>query len=90
MTRPAQIWQPVQIWLDRGSDEPRTLQLELALELLVDLVLVELSVGRLEVKVLLELHRAVPAHVEPPAAPDASAAPAPIRGGAALETRGVT
>ena len=75
---------------ERRRRRPRTLQLQLALQLLVDLVLVELSVGRLKVKVLLELHRAVPAHVEPAAAPVASSAPAPVRGAAGRETRGVT
>lgn len=37
-----------------------TFQLELALKLAIDLLLVELSVGALKVKVLLKLHRAIP------------------------------
>jgi len=65
----------------RGFDAPPlhsgTFQLQLALELPVDVLLVELGIGALKVKVLLKLHGSVSADVEassaavtaPPTAP---------------------
>ena len=60
-----------------------TFQLQLALELFVYVLLVELGVGTLKVKVLLELHRPISAHVEaaPSAVPASTASP--VGGGSA-------
>lgn len=62
-----------------------TSELELALQFLVDVVLVELRVGRLKVKVLLELHHPIPAHVHFASAAAAPPAPATHRLGASRQ-----
>lgn len=56
-----------------------TSELQLALELTLQLLLVELRVGALEVKVLLELHWAVPAHIEASSAAVTASSAASVR-----------
>ncbi len=55
-----------------------TFQLQLALKLSVNLLLVELGVGALEVKVFLKLHRSVSANIEAPSAAVSAASPTPV------------
>lgn len=50
--------------METTSRPPATFQLQFALELPVNLLLVELRIGALKVKVLLKLHRSVPSDVE--------------------------
>lgn len=60
-----------------------TFQFELAVELSVNLLLVELGIGTLKVKVLLELHWPVSAHVEVAPAAVSATTTTPLRLGAA-------
>lgn len=60
-----------------------TFELEFALQLFVDVVLVELGIGRLKVKVFLKLHGAVPAHVDSASA----AVPSPSAAAVGLSRR---
>lgn len=56
----------------------QTLELQLALELAVDLLLVELGVGALKVKVLLKLHGAISAYAEASSAAMTTSSAAPV------------
>lgn len=58
--------------------QSNTFQLQLALKLSVDLLLVELGVGALEVKVFLKLHGSVSANVEASSAAVSASSPAPV------------
>jgi len=65
------------LWRTVGAVR-RTFQLQLALELPVDLLLVELGVGALKVKVFLKLHGSVSAYIEAPSAAVSAPSAAPV------------